>query len=127
MAEFVLDSSAVIAFLQREPGADMVGKVIERSMVSTVNVAEITGKLLQFGFTADEAVESMKSLPVRKLPFDLQLALGAGTMWLRSKGLGLSLGDRACLALAESSGLPAMTADKRWAKFRSTIEIRLIR
>jgi ribonuclease VapC len=127
MADVVLDSSAVIAFLQREPGADVVGKVITRSIVSTVNAAEIVAKLIQYGLTADEAADSMMALPVRKLPFDLDQALTAGTMWGRSKSMGLSLGDRACLALAEAMKLPAMTSDRRWAEFDAKIEIRLIR
>jgi PIN domain nuclease of toxin-antitoxin system len=126
-ADIVLDSSAVIAFLQREPGADVVRKVLPGSILSTVNAAEIVAKLIQYGLSVDEAIDSMKALPVRKLPFDLNHALTAGTMWKRSKGFGLSLGDRACLALAETMKFPALTADKRWMKFETAIEIRLIR
>ena len=127
MTDVVLDSSAVIAFLQREPGSDLVAKVITRSIISTVNAAEVVAKLTQFGLTADEAVDSVRALPTRKLPFDLHQALNAGTMWARSKSVGLSLGDRACLALAEAMQIPAMTSDRRWMKFKTAVEIRLIR
>lgn len=127
MTEVVLDSSAIIAFLQREPGADVVAKVITRSIVSTVNAAEIVAKLIQFGLTANEAVDAMKALPVRKVPFELAQALTAGAMWDRGKSMGLSLGDRACLALAEAMNLPALTSDRRWTDFKANIEIRLIR
>lgn len=127
MTDVVLDSSAIIAFLQREPGAEVVAKVITRSIVSTVNAAEIVAKLIQFGLTANEAVDAMKALPVRKIPFDLNQALTAGAMWNRGKNLGLSLGDRACLALAEAMKLPALTSDRRWIDFNANIEIRLIR
>lgn len=127
MSEVVLDASAVIAVLRNEAGAAQVRQSLSESNVSAVNVAEIVAKLIDYGADPDEAQQVFSILPCRVVPFDIDQALSAGTMRERVRGLGLSLGDRACLALAEAMKLPALTSDTRWTKFNSTIEIRLIR
>ena len=127
MSEVVLDASAVIAVMRNEPGAAQVRQSLSVSNVSAVNVAEIVAKLVDYGADPDEAQQAFGILPCKVVPFDIDQAFSAGVMRTRARGLGLSLGDRACLALAEAMKLPALTSDKRWAKFNSAIEIRLIR
>ena len=81
------------------------------------------------GLTAEEATQAVADLPVTIFDVDLDLARRAGAMELGTRRFGLSLGDRACLALAAKRGLPAMTADSAWAQAGPAVgvEVRLIR
>ncbi|MFO0994433.1 MAG: type II toxin-antitoxin system VapC family toxin [Hyphomicrobiales bacterium] len=127
MSEVVLDASAVMAVLRNEAGAAQVRQSLSVSNVSAVNVAEVVAKLIDYGAEPDEAQQAFGILPCNVVPFDIAQAFSAGAMRARARGLGLSLGDRACLALAEAMNLPALTSDRNWKSFNSTIEIRLIR
>jgi PIN domain nuclease of toxin-antitoxin system len=127
MAEAVLDASAILALVRKESGGDSVEQIISRSIVSTVNVSEAIAKLVQKGVGPEIAEEIVFGLPFETADFDRSMAAAAGKMWLRGSKAGLSFGDRACLALAEASGLPAMTADQQWKRFASVVEILYIR
>lgn len=127
MAEAVLDASAILALIRQEPGAETVADVIGKCIASTVNGCEAVAKLVERGVPPETAEDIVFSLPFEMVDFDRRLAAAAGRMWLRGSEAGLSLGDRACLALAEATRLPAITADKQWRHFRSTVEIRYIR
>lgn len=127
MAEAVLDASALLALVRNESGGGSVEQVISRSIVSTVNVSEAIAKLVQKGVVPEIAEEIIFGLPFETADFDRSMAAAAGKMWLRGSKAGLSFGDRACLALAEASGLPAMTADQQWKRFASVVEILYIR
>jgi PIN domain nuclease of toxin-antitoxin system len=127
VAEAVLDASAVLAFLRREPGEDVVGQVMPRSLLSTVNLTEVVSKLIERGATAPAALQMAHSLPYQIVPHDEHLAADAGVLWGETRSTGLSLGDRACLALARREGLPALTADRRWAEESVGVDVRLIR
>ena len=125
MAEIVLDASAILALLRNEPGSEAVRAVIATGLVSTVNVSEVVAKLVERG--ASEAIDIVDSLPFETADFDTGLALAAGLMWTRGKKVGLSLGDRACLALAEHRRLPVITADRQWRGLDVSIEVRILR
>jgi len=127
MAEAVLDSSAILTVLQSEPGAQQISELMDRSLVSVVNEAEVISVLIQKGSAPDHALDLVLSLPYELVDLDRKLARRAGTLWREFKPRGLSLGDRCCLALAEREGLPALTTDKRWADLSSTVDIRFIR
>ncbi len=127
MAEGVLDASAILALIGEEPGAEMVAAVIANCIVSTVNGSEAIAKLVQRGLPTQTAEEIIFGLPFELADFDRPQAAAAGRMWQRGREAGLSLGDRACLALAEATGLPAITADRQWQQFRSSVDIRYIR
>ncbi|HUF46143.1 MAG TPA: type II toxin-antitoxin system VapC family toxin [Aestuariivirgaceae bacterium] len=127
MAEAVLDASAILALVRQESGADVVGQIIARSIVSTVNASEAVAKLVQKGVEPETAEEIIFGLPFQTVDFDREMAAAAGRMWLRGSKAGLSFGDRACLALAEGSGLPAITTDQQWRRFMTAVEIRYIR
>ena len=127
MAEAVLDASAILALVGEEPGAESVARIIANCLVSTVNGSEAVAKLVERGVPPDTAESIIFGLPFEPVDFDRPLAAAAGRMWPRGRRAGLSLGDRACLALAEAQNLPAVTADKQWQKFESSIEIRYIR
>jgi PIN domain nuclease of toxin-antitoxin system len=127
MAEAVLDSSAILGLLWREPGFEQVAEVVGRSLVSVVNEAEVISVLIQKGDTAERALAIVRALPYEAVDLDQQLARRAGALWQSFKPRGLSLGDRCCLALAEREGLPALTSDQRWAELPIDVTVRLFK
>ena len=110
----ILDASAVLAFLLRERGHERVLEALAGDpRMSTVNFAEVATKYVLRGFPED-AMRLRDELPVMFVPVDDDLGLQASLMASSTKPLGLSLGDRICLALAKRTGLPALTADRAW-------------
>ena len=127
MTEVVLDASAVLAFLKREAGAEVVERHLRSGIISAVNVSEIVAKLAEQGMTENEVGTSLERLGLSIVPFDEQRAVNAGMIRPSTKPLGLSFGDRACLALARELGLPALTADRRWSGAKVGVDVRFIR
>lgn len=128
MREYVLDASAVLAVLNEEPGSDAVIQFIATgAVVSTVNLSEIVTKLSERGMPEEIIRETLASLSIIISDFDRTVAYKAGLLRLSTKQWGLSLGDRACLALAQHLKLPAVTADKVWGNLSLPIDIRIIR
>lgn len=115
MIENVLDASAVLAYLYGETGADKVEPLLENSAISRINSTEILTKLVHDGLTIGEAKENFDKLNLEVIEFDEKQSLKAAELRPLTKHLGLSLGDRCCLALAVLENLPAVTADKNWA------------
>ena len=127
MAEAVLDTSAVLAVLLDEPGADQIAAIMPRSLVSVANEAEVVTVLVRNGAGPEAAVQAVLSLAYDVVELDAGLARRAGMLGRETKPRGLSLGDRCCLALAEREKLPALTADKHWAELGLGIEVKLFR
>jgi PIN domain nuclease of toxin-antitoxin system len=123
-----LDASAVLAILNGEDGADKLPPgLLNDATVSTVNLAEVHSKLVGRGLDPDEAWEAALS-PVRDSePFTDEHARIAGGLVTQTRRLGLSLGDRACLALGISLGTAVYTADQSWKGLRLGIRIHVIR
>jgi ribonuclease VapC len=126
MANAVLDASVLLAHISGEKGFEAVPQFSHGALLSTVNLAEVFAKLLERNFTAKEAGETIYGYGFHPVPFDRELARQTGVLRPLTKALGLSLGDRACLALAQREGLPALTADKSWIRLSIGIEIRVI-
>lgn len=127
MAEVVLDASAVLAKVFREPGADRVDAVIHGARISAVNLAEVAQKLAERGAAADQVAQVIGDLPCEVEPFEAGAAVSVGLLRLLTRSAGLSLADRACLDLARRRKLPAFTADRAWAELDLGIEVVLIR
>ncbi len=129
----VLDASALLAFLQREPGQERVAEAIAPgSAISAVNVSEVVAKLRDASTPEPAIRQSLDSLAARGLevvPFDRSLALAAGFLRPLTRELGLSLGDRACLALGRVRGQPVLTADRGWTAVAGAlgVDVRVIR
>lgn len=118
MSKYVLDSSAILAVLHQETGAD---KAIDRfpdSIVSAVNAAEVLTKLVEKSNNLNKAVEAFELLQLTIVDFDFANATKAAELRPLTKSLGLSLGDRSCLALAMLYDATAVTADKTWKKIK---------
>lgn len=123
----VVDASAILALLWSEPGSEAVADVIGEAVMSSVNLAEVCSKLADRGIGGDAAREMLTDLPIRIAVFDEGQAFAVGEMRDRTRALGLSIGDRACLGLAMLEGASAMTADKAWNTSDLGVDIMLIR
>jgi PIN domain nuclease of toxin-antitoxin system len=124
---YVLDASALLALLHAEPGAEAVGKLVACSAISAVNWCEVFGKLRAVGVDGDALAEGVAETGIEIVAFDEDQARLAGELHRSTKDAGLSLADRACLALATHLGVPAVTADKAWTSLDVRVEVRCIR
>lgn len=123
----VLDASAVIALLADEPGAETVRAWLPHAVVSAVNLAEVGAKLADRGM-ADAAIrEAIDALGFEIAAFDEGAAYAAVHLRAPTRRFGLSLGDRACLALAAARGLPVLTTDRDWRALDIGVEVHLAR
>ena len=127
MNSVVLDASAIIAFLLQEPGAAIVGEYLTDGIASAVNIAEVGTRLSDLDMGDVQIRRSMSVLGLEIRPFDLEAAYAVAVMRAKTRNKGLSLGDRACLALANQLSVPALTADRVWAELDIDVEIQLIR
>ncbi|HEY0781039.1 MAG TPA: type II toxin-antitoxin system VapC family toxin [Thermoanaerobaculia bacterium] len=127
MTEVVLDASALLALLLGEPGAHEVEETIPHAVVSTVNYSEVVAKLANNGMPDVEIRSALASLDLELRPFDRGQAFQCGLLRPATRHLGLSLGDRACLALGVSLGLPVLTMDRAWARLSVGVTIRVVR
>ena len=127
MNEAVLDASAILAVLNDEPGSDVVLSALARSVISAVTLTEVVSKLAEYGADESSIRTEMRELGVRVIPFDEDQAYRAGLLRPLTRHAGLSLGDRACLALAQTNRLPALTSDRAWSSVSVGIDIRQIR
>lgn len=125
----VLDASAILALIYREPGHERVTAAMRGAIASTVNWAEVVTTLARRGHPdLETAAEAIRALGVDIAPFTPHDAVRAGLLWTTTHTAGLSLGDRACLAVAETSDAEAiLTSDRAWADLDTTAPIELIR
>ncbi len=130
----VLDASAVLAYLQDEKGQDRVEKAMDAGpcWLCAVNLCEVLSKLCEKGMPPQEAEAAVSDLGLETIDFDSDLAALAAFMRIRTKPIGASLGDRACLALAEQaaqSKVPptVVTAERAWAKLKWPFKVVMIR
>ncbi|MEA3031333.1 MAG: hypothetical protein QOJ53_1912 [Sphingomonadales bacterium] len=115
MSEHVLDASALLAVMLEERGAEKVRELLPGAIVGAVNLAEVVAKLQERGAPDENIDRNIARLNLPVIPFDAAQAMAAGKLRVRTRGAGLSLGDRACLALALARGLPAVTTNRGWA------------
>jgi PIN domain nuclease of toxin-antitoxin system len=123
----VLDSSALLAFLQREPGHERVADVLDRAKIGSVNAAEVFSKLSDAGFARREIVDGLMVTGIECIAFDLELALASAELRPATRHKSLSLGDRACLALAAHLDARALTTDRSWRGLNVGVEVVQIR
>lgn len=130
MNRIVLDSSALLAILHQEPGAEVFTQqfdLLESAVMSAVNVAEVYGKLVVRGIGSVEAWEAAIAPIPEIMDFDTEQAKIAGGLLPQVRRLGLSLGDRACLALGIALQAPVYTADRAWKSVRVGVSVHVIR
>lgn len=128
MNRVVVDSSVILAVIHQEAGFEtMTPDLLARSIVSTVNLAEVQGKLVGWGWKPDEAWEDATGTVREVVPFEIDHAKAAGSLIAQTRALGLSLGDRACLALGLAMKVPVYTADRAWKSLKLGLRIHVIR
>jgi PIN domain nuclease of toxin-antitoxin system len=129
----VLDASALLAHLRDEPGADVVAEAIASgAVISTVNLAEVFSRVADRGedpakLAAGLIRSGLLDGAITVEPFTAADAIDTGRLRPLTRDAGLSLGDRACLALARRLDAPALTADTDWQGVAHGVELRLIR
>lgn len=127
MASAVLDSSAVLAVLNAEAGSEKIVALLADASLCSVNYAEVISKIVERGASLREAEVAMRLITSAVIDFDIGLARRTGALRAETAKKGLSLGDRACLALAEREEVPAITGDRNWIGSVQGIDIRLFR
>lgn len=127
MAKVVLDASALLTLFQGEPGSELVAQQIGDAAISAVNLSEVVAKLAEQGFSEAIARDSLAALDLEVVDFDGEQAFVAGFLRPGTRNLGLSLGDRGCLSLAQRLGLPVLTADRSWRELDVGVKVRVIR
>jgi PIN domain nuclease of toxin-antitoxin system len=128
MNEVVFDASVMLAMIQRERGAEQVtDEILDRSVASTVNLAEVHTKLVKKGYTPDEAwVDTLSAVKAAE-QYTSDHAKIAGDLITKTEPYGLSLGDRSCLALAIALNAPVYTTEQLWKNLKVGVPIHVIR
>lgn len=127
MSQAVLDASAVLALMMGETGADKVATVLPGALISTVNVAEVVSKIVERDMLAHtKAYHAIRDLGIQMVDLDADQALVCGALRWLTRDHGLSLGDRACLALGKARNLPVLTADRAWLKVAEPALVQVI-
>ncbi|MFC4724145.1 type II toxin-antitoxin system VapC family toxin [Glycocaulis abyssi] len=119
----VLDASALLAVLLGEPGAAHVERYLPGAVISAVNLSEVAGKLMEKGAPQDAVEAAIASIGLVVIDFDEAQAMAAASLRPRTRALGLSLGDRACLALGETRGGKVVTCDTAWSAVDTSADI----
>jgi ribonuclease VapC len=125
--KIVIDASAILALLKMEEGHEKVAEKLDDAIISSVNFSEVITVIARNGFGTEEVIKSLKNTFLHIVEFDTEQAIIAATLDKTTKKQGLSLGDRACLALAKHKNLPVLTSDKIWKKLDLGVEVQIIR
>ena len=123
----VFDASALLTIAFQEDGADVAARYVHDGIMSAVNASEVVGKFVDLGFADDEARRALLAFGLTIRPFDEHCAMAAGLLRPATRKQGLSLGDRACLALAIRERVRVVTADRAWARLDLSIDVQVIR
>lgn len=125
----VLDASAILAVLFRERGSEIVEKYLETNdaKVSSINVSEVFVKQLELEIPIEKTIGFFGLLGIEVIDFNMESAIQAAALRKLTREYGLSLGDRACLALGQIYNCPILTADRAWGNLNLGIEVILIR
>lgn len=123
----VWDASALLLLLQQEPGWQELGPLLPESAMNSVNLSEVSVKLLESGGASGMTREILEGLPIEIHDFTTDLAYRAAELRGPTKHLGLSLGDRACLALGLSLRAKILTGDRAWLGLDLGVEIEFAR
>ena len=127
MSDIVLDASALLALLNAEPGGDVVAAELPNAVISAVNLSEVVAKLAEKGMPEVAIRSALAPLALDVRSFDADSAWAAGMLRVEARSRGLSLGDRACLALGKMLEVPVLTADRSWKALKAGVAVRVVR
>lgn len=126
----IVDTPVILAIVHREitgSKLDSLLEALEFATISSVNLAEAYGKLIAHGMRAEFAWQDVLAPVHEVIPFTAIQARIAGELLRQTRPYGLSLGDRACLALAITTSSPIYTADRIWKNLKLNVPVHLIR
>ncbi len=125
---YVMDASALLALMQGERGSDVVDELIQdqECIASSVNIAEVGTRLVDKGLAPAHLARTLQQLDVQPIDFDLEQATLCASLRLSTKHVGLSLGDRACLALTQLVKGTAVTADSAWTDVAEAVGVKVL-
>ncbi len=124
---YVLDASAILTVINGETGFSTVQNLLQQSVASAVNMSEVIAKLQERGGTDAAIMAILSDFNVQIVAFDEEQAIAAGMLRNKTRKRGLSLGDRACLALANSRNAIAVTTDKAWMDLDDIARLLVVR
>jgi ribonuclease VapC len=127
VASIVLDASVILAHINGEAGSERAAAFFGDALICAVNLSEVVAKLMERGGSLGLVRAALSRYGLQVAAFDEELAERTGALRPLTKAFGLSLGDRACLALAGRSALPVLTADRMWKDLNLSIEVQLLR
>ncbi len=125
---YVMDASALLALARGEHGADVVQEYLDSAqcVISSVNLAEVGSKLIDLGLPQSELSRALKQFNIDVIDFGFELSVQTSALRDKTKAQGLSLGDRACLALALQFDAPAVTSDSVWQRLDTDLKIKVL-
>ena len=123
----VLDASALLANILREPGADRVAPELSNALIGAANLTEVLTRVLREGGDPDAVIADIDALGLSIVPVTREHAIIAAELYPLTRNAGLSLGDRLCLALAIEQNLKVMTTDRTWFGLPHGADVILIR
>jgi PIN domain nuclease of toxin-antitoxin system len=123
----VLDASALLAYLHQESGWERVRLALAGACIGAVNWCEVAQKASRNGLDVLRVRSLLQDMEMSIVPFTLDQAEIAAQLWQQTHPLGLSLADRACLALAMERQRPILTADRAWSELSLGLDIQFIR
>jgi ribonuclease VapC len=123
----ILDASAMLALIFGENGAENVIPFVQGSQILAINFSEVVARVIGIDGNPERAEVAANKLEIDIVPFDRKHAMLTAQIMSRTSAIGASLADRACLAFAEATGFPVLTADKDWSKLNLGVDIRQIR
>ncbi|MES2445494.1 MAG: type II toxin-antitoxin system VapC family toxin [Pseudomonadota bacterium] len=124
---YVVDASAVLAVIFRESGQENIRPILDGARISAVNLSEVVARLIDRGSTDEDIDWALADMHLKIVPFDGDQAMATAKLRAPTRAKGLSLGDRACLALAAAEQATVMTTDRAWATLDLPIPIKLAR
>jgi ribonuclease VapC len=124
----VMDSSAILAILRGEPGCDYVQELLqsEECSISSVNMAELGSKLIDYGLPPEEFPRIARQLQIDIIDFNTMQSIQSAQIRKITRSAGLSLGDRACVALAQLMQGCVVTSDRAWLDIAETTQIKVL-
>jgi ribonuclease VapC len=123
----VVDTSVVIAYLLEEAGGDWLDKAVDAgSVMSEFNLAEVVRRQMRDGVTLENAMRVAINIGLDFVPFNQTIIAEMTKIFPFERRANLSLADCACLATARHLNLPALTADKDWAKIAGDVGVEVV-
>ena len=128
MSDYVIDASSVLVFARDEPGAEIVTEIARehRLRICSVNMIEVLSKLLDYQVPPERIADLLAPLALEEVPLTLELTPKVAALRAATRIVGLSLGDRCCLALAKALSLPVLTADRNWLDVADNVGVQVI-